>query len=206
MTAPSKPRSQAFALLLLTAALAGLVALYGRVVNREIDVSPLAPSPAAGSAGGAADIRIATPLDKRSIASLGETLKRPLFSATRRPPEPKVVVPPAPPPVVPPVAATPPPPPPPRVVPPPAPPPPSPVGVRVLGIVKDGEAALRALLRDTGEARGTWVSEGTQFKVWRVARITPAAVVLEAGGRRHELKMFAVDTGSDGRQPVPKTR
>jgi hypothetical protein len=195
MTAPASPRSQTFALLMLTAVLAGLVALYGRVVNRDIDISPLAAPAAAGSAGGGGDIKIATPLDQRPIASLTETIRRPMFSPTRRPPEPKIVA--APPPVVPPVAAK---------TPPPVMQPPAPAGVRVLGIVRDGDTALRALLRGSGEAHGTWVNEGGQFKSWRVARITPASVVLEAGGVRHELKIFAADPGADGTASAPKNR
>ncbi len=128
--------------------------------------------------------------DVPELASLGETLARPLFQGTRRPPQPRVETPPT---EVKPLeteAA-------PADEPPPAvaqaeasaasPPPPLPEGLRLVGVAGSGRTPTRALLRLGDSARGVWYAEGEILQGWRVAQIGPGEVWLEASGHRQQL-------------------
>ncbi len=165
----------------------GAAGLLWHAATMPIDTSPLA--------GDASAIAPATPLspprarDVPELASLGETLARPLFQSTRRPPQPRVETPPTevkplqteaapadePPPAVVQAEAT------------AASPPPLPEGLRLVGVAGSGRTPTRALLRLGDSARGVWYAEGEIVQGWRLAQIGPGEVWLEASGHRQQL-------------------
>ena len=170
-------RSGVVSLVLLNLALGGLayVAATGDLVAL---MSPSRDGSLAG-AGSAGVGAIAPPLAPVEVPSaptlneIGETLKRPLFRADRRP---YVAPPPAPAPVPQVVAAAP--------VAPPLPPP----NVKLAGIVTAGGTA-RALLRTPTEASGTWKRAGDVVDGWRLDRIGLSDIEFVVGQRRIVVRL-----------------
>lgn len=109
--------------------------------------------------------------------SFPETLVRPLFSATRRPPEAR---PPEP------VAAPPqfndtPPPPPVQVS--------SPGPLILKGIFISDERRL-ALIQAPSAPEGLWLAQGAEIEGWKVSRIDKQAIAIEANGQTADLTLY----------------
>lgn len=167
---PGQQRSRLPALLAIAACL-GLALLNWRILNMDIDTSPVAPG-GAGSEATLAEIEGLPPADAIAANSaFPETLARPLFRSNRRPPDPKK----------PEVAAQ-----------------HSaqqqkaaslPDGLALVGIIKDS-GAERALLRARGSEQGQWVGVGYVLDGWRLSRIESGSVIFESGGQKQALSLF----------------
>ena len=159
--------------LLAIGAVAGLVLMNWHLMSLEIDISPAAPDAAADAvplfpleepAGVSAEAR---------QAAFPETLARPLFRASRRPfeaPAPKAAAPAR-------TAA------PTRVA-------ALPDDLALVGIMKEGDQAGRALIRLGLSPTGQWVEVGHVLDGWRLTRIEPGGILFEADGQQHRLTLF----------------
>ena len=121
-------------------------------------------------AGGRADVN---PLARLELKDFAQTLQRPLFSATRRPP------PPAPAPM-------------PREAPPPAPP--EPPSLMLLGVVTDEQGA-RALVRPNPTAKIRSLRRGDEIEGWRVVEIGRQRIVIGRDARTSTVAMFTAKPG-----------
>lgn len=149
-----------------------------------VDIASLMPAPEVVAINAGTDSERRDQRELRQppeLASLGETLRRPLFRADRRPyaappPAPPVVTAPAPV-----AAATPARPPEPKRSPPKA---------RLAGIVEIG-GKMRALLRSPSEPNGTWLLAGEHIEGWQVERIGRSEIELSAGKQRLVMPLEA---------------
>lgn len=150
--------------LLLTASVIGLGALNWHVLTTEIDVSPIHPP--ARPKQTAAPVEALPQNPVKSLADFGETLERPLFSVTRRPP---VKAEPPPPPVVQQRQDS--------------------TGIVLVGVMHDASGTRRALIRwgKDNEARWTW--PGDRINGWSVRNIAEKEVVIEASGQVESLTL-----------------
>ena len=163
-------------------ALCALVAMLGMANWWVIGLEPGA-SVAAGTTP-AADPAMRTPmgqpLDERPLSDFGEIVRRPLFTATRRPfvpaePAPRAAEP-AP-------AA-------------PARPPPN---VRLVGVVIDA-GKKRALLRTPEQPRGRWFEEGDTIDGWLLRSVAADAAVVAFGRETHELRLYPAQGSASTKQ------
>ncbi|MCL4766552.1 MAG: hypothetical protein KJZ80_10000 [Hyphomicrobiaceae bacterium] len=165
-------RRRRWALIALLAVAGGVAAAVNwHAVVMEIDISPLAPHEPERSAQHDAESPSAKPRSGGKLDAYPETVARPLFSATRRPPVK------------------------PQPKPAPAPPPALPEGLRLIGLMENGPDDSRALIR-AGQTQGSWLSVGDRIESWTVRSIGKDAVVLEAGSHSHELRLYAKEKSS----------
>jgi hypothetical protein len=158
--------------MLLIAACGGLALLNWRAGTMPIDVSPAEAISAAISvpeiAGMGSDAEIA------AAESFAETLSRPLFRASRRPPEAEKIQPkeqsrPAPRRTI---AEL-------------------PDGVELVGIMKQEGRNGRAMIRSGNAPDGYWVEVGHVLGGWRLSRIEAGSITFEADGQTKKLSLFA---------------
>ena len=128
---------------------------------------------------------LATPLDAKPVSEFRETVQRPLFNSTRKPVDrPKTA----------------------RVQ------GPTETGshldMRLVGIVKPGNAPNRALIRDADQTNGKWIAEGETFNGWKLRSVKDRSIIVEAEGRSHELTLQVVVRRSDEQDgsPEPATK
>jgi hypothetical protein len=153
-------------------ALCAVVAMLGVANWWVIGLEP-GTSVAAGTAPANAPptrTPMAPPLDERPLSEFGEIVRRPLFTATRRPyvpaeptqraAEPAPAVPTRPPP-----------------------------NVRLSGVVIDA-GKKRALLRTPEQPRGRWVEEGDTIDGWLLRSVEADAAIVALGGETHELRLY----------------
>jgi hypothetical protein len=158
--------------MLLIAACGGLALLNWRAGTMPIDVSPAEAISAAISvpeiAGMGSDAEIA------AAESFAETLSRPLFRASRRPPEAEKIQ---------------------RAEPLRAPPPRAiaelPDGLELVGIMKQEGRNGRAMIRSGDAPDGYWVEVGHVLSGWRLSRIEAGSITFEADGQTKKLSLFA---------------
>lgn len=167
-------------------ALGGIVAalalLNGYLATTSVDVSPLPPAPGPANDDRPANLDLATPLDGKALAQFAETVGRPVFSPNRKPVQ--------------------------RPRAPDNQDSPTDTGeMRLVGIIKIGDRPKRALIRIANEPTGKWVAEGEDFNGWKLRKVSERGVVLEAGGRTHELTLQVArresgepDAGEPGRK------
>jgi hypothetical protein len=137
--------------------------LAAQLVLGDVDISPIAPPGAsAGLTAGSMDGEVQFKLDSVAVESLTQTLERPLFWLTRRPKPADIVSAPANPPGL---------------------------DLRLVGVMQGDTGKLRALIVSPQQPNGRWLEEGSDVEGWRLTRIGSNAISLEAGGRRHELRM-----------------
>jgi type II secretory pathway component PulC len=79
----------------------------------------------------------------------------------------------------------------------------SPVDLRLVGIVKTGNAPARALIREGDQSTGKWISEGDTFNGWKLRSVKDRSVVVEANGRTHELMLHVVVRRADEQDGNP---
>lgn len=155
----------------ITTSLVFLCAVLGGVIYLQVNAElPLPPAPEVAS--GAAPSPQPQPPRSFSLgprAEFAETIDRPLFMSTRRPPVPGLVEPE------------------PDEEPPPAPPATLP-GFALRGVVISPEERF-ALLQVAGAAELRKVNVGEQVDGWEVASIGPNRVVLKQGAVVHELTL-----------------
>jgi len=163
--------------LLAVGAVAGLALINWHLMTMEIDISPAAPDAAADAVSLFPLEEPASVSAEAQLAAFPETLARPLFRASRRPFEadaPKAAAPAR-------TAA------PKRVA-------TLPDGLELVGIMKEGDQAGRALIRSGEPPTGKWVEVGHVLDGWRLTRIEPGGILFEADGQQQRLTLFPVRT------------
>lgn len=123
---------------------------------------------AAAHAQQAGDSRAANPLARLELEELAETLRRPLFSATRRPPPPPAPIR--------------------HETPPPAPP--EPPALTLVGVVAD-QRGMRAFVKSGTPAKTRSLSWGDDVDGWKVVEIAARRIVLEREARKFTIALFA---------------
>ena len=152
---------------LVVAVLAGAVAVLALLnwylAHTSIDISPIAPEadPAAGARKDG--FELATVLDRKSAAQFPEMVSRPVFNPNRRPVQRDRA----------------------RADDSGA----GPADMRLVGVMKLPDQPARALIRMANEATGKWITEGEQNNGWKLREVSARSVVVEAGGRSHELTL-----------------
>jgi hypothetical protein len=164
-----KGTSTAIALLAGTVGVLALLDWY--LVSSPVDTSPIAP--AAGNAdtphrGGSG---LATALDKKPVAQFEEIVSRPLFNPGRRAVQRGGDA----------AKET----------------PDEPPAMRLVGVMKTAGRPGRALIRFANEPTGRWLSEGEEHNGWRVRKVDARSVIVEGGGRSHELALSSPRRTSD---------
>lgn len=171
----------------LAAACSVLALVCGYLLATSVNTSPILPGAPLSGAGEQTGAGLATPLDAKPVSEFRETVQRPLFNSTRKPVDrPKTAR----------VQA------------------PTETGshldMRLVGIVKPGNAPNRALIRAADQTNGKWVTEGETFNGWKLRSVKDRSVIVEAEGRSHELTLqIAVrrtDDQDGSQDPVAKPR
>jgi hypothetical protein len=159
------------------AALGGLGWLNWTLAMSPVDISPHDTSAANASEQAATPASGSTPRAMTSLASLTETVARPLFSQSRRPffaPEPEKLEPAA------------------EAIPEgPAAAPSEPSRLTLVGLMAAAGERQQALIRAEGKAYGAWIGIGSEIEGWRLARIEADRVVIEKDGEEEELAIRA---------------
>ena len=166
----------------LLGTIAALGALNWQILTAPIDIRPIALDRAAPSNlvnGGAI---AGTTRRSREHGNYTETLARPMFRADRKP---FVAAPEAPPVVeetveVPPAA--------PSIAPGIEPP----QGLKLLGVMRDGDGQDRALVKSAVTPAASWLRIGDEIDGWRLAAIASSAVTLSADASSIQLELYPV--------------
>lgn len=157
----------------LALVVAGLCYLNWWQATTIIGIAPIVVEPT-GDAAPISAQPVAPASDAlKSLADFSETVTRPLFRSDRRPPVSKPSETPAstvqePPPVL-----------------------SSADTLRLIGMMRSGTQARRALIRVAGLPNATWVETGGEIGGWTVGRIEADRVLIERNGDKAELKLFA---------------
>lgn len=141
----------------------------------EIDISPIAGGGSAGPSAGEA----AAPAVLAGLEDFGETLRRPVFSKSRRP----FVPPPEPEPEAMPESE----PPPPEAEAAVEAPPPEGLALRGVAITREKRSAL---LVTAGNPNGQWIAVGGTIESWQVAEVAAGYTVLRSGQQVHTLHLY----------------
>ncbi len=157
------------------AAMAGLVGVLALlnvyVLVTPIDTSAVVPSADTAAAPDRGSSSLATALDKKPVVRFQETVGRPLFNPSRRPVQ--------------------------RDSDNARQAPDEPPDMRLVGVMKTGDRPPRALLRFAGEQTGRWLAEGEEHNGWTLRKIDARSVVVESGGRSHEVVLSGARRASD---------
>jgi general secretion pathway protein N len=155
-------------------AVLGLLGLNAHLLLAEIDTSPLPQSDAA-SAQLAMVEALPEELASAGAQSYPETIARPLFRKTRRPPEPDK------PQIADPARAA------PRQI------ARLPENLELVGIMKESGRSERALIRFGASPIGQWVEIGHVLEGWRLSRIDPGEIVFQAEGQEQRLTLHRTE-------------
>ncbi len=127
-----------------------------------------------------------------TIGDYAQTVERPVFSASRRPPKPRPPEPP--PPAAPPQAVA----EEPAPVPTAPPPAPSTDQIRLIGVMINANSR-QALVRSPAAPEGKWYAENAEFDGWKLLEIYDGGIVVQSGGAKKDLKLFF-----DAPAPLPQ--
>lgn len=114
--------------------------------------------------------------NKVDIVDLSQTLARPLFNANRRPRAPEAAIakaPEAPAPSPPQAPASP------------------PAQLHLIGLMRNGNSAPRALIRVESAPTATWINLGDEIAGWRLSEVNADHVVIEGSGQRVQLVLYS---------------
>jgi hypothetical protein len=156
----------------LALVVAGLCVLNWWQATVPIDISPLVVEPFGDSGEMTTKPTNAANNKVPALSELAETLKRPIFRSDRRPPVAK--------PAEEKPAAS-------QELPVPAA---SADTLRLVGMMRSGTAARRALIRVAGLPNAEWVEVGGQVGGWTVGTIEKDRVIVQRNGDKAELKLF----------------
>lgn len=167
----------------LAAAVAVLALVNLNIASSPVDISPLPPASAPAAEDRAAGLDLATPLDGRTPAQFAEITGRPVFNPDRKPVRRQRVA--------------------------DAPDQRLDAGeMRLVGVMRIGDRPKRALIRLANEPTGKWVAEGDEINGWKLRSVNERGVVIESGGRTHELTLQVArrdngdaGAGEPGRKP-----
>jgi hypothetical protein len=150
------------ALVAVGAAVAVLAFWNWHLAFAPVDISPLAHETKRSERPRPQEPALATPMDKKPLLAFRETVNRPLFVPDRKPVRRDQAQAKA--------ADT-------------------PANMRLVGVVKVGDAPGRALIRMASDPRGKWIAEGEQFDGWKLRQVTARSAIVEFAGRSHELTL-----------------
>ena len=161
---------RATVIIVLAASATGLVMAIYDIQRSAVETSPIVPVRRTSSALPVHQTSLSPPLASQTPANFSEIVTRPLFWPSRRPIDP---------------------------TPPPAPPietaspvnEPVPSGLRLAGIINDGEVRRRALLVWPGQPAGQWLHEGADMAGWRLLKIERFGVQVSTGSRIERLDL-----------------
>lgn len=151
---------------LVLALLAGLGLINWALLTRAPPVESPAASPAVGGAVTTAPVRAPAPVAAPALESFAEILKRPLFSATRRPPGPASAEPEVTPAVI---AETP--------------------AFRLSGVMIRKKASRALIIPGDGSA-SVWLAVGDSIGGWELKAISAGSVRLEGQGQVVTLDLY----------------
>jgi hypothetical protein len=138
-----------------------LILLVADLLQSPVDVSPVAPAMSKADARRPEVPEPATPLDKKAPAQFQATAGRPLFTPSRRPVQRTET----------------------------AAPKTEAAKLRLVGVMTQANEPPRALIRFGDEKTGKWIAEGAQLNGWRLRKVNPRSVIMEAGARLQELTL-----------------
>jgi hypothetical protein len=167
-------RLQTVLVLALGAVMAALAYVNWWVLQLEPDSAPIAERPVLASLTSTA-VEEVRPIDDRSVSDFDEIVRRPVFTASRRPfvaPEPNVREPV-------------------RLLPPP--------DLKLLGVTIDA-SRKQALLRTAQQPQGRWISEGESVEGWHLRSVRDDAAIIASGQQTHELRLYPTLGRSNGNQ------
>jgi len=163
-------RVQNLVLLILCA---GVMAL-GLVNWRIMELEPVPPLAVASSADTPeAPVASQKPIDPLALSDFEEIVRRPVFTASRRPfvPTEKAQA----------VAG------------------PASLDIRLAGVAIDINAK-RALLRTAQQPQGRWVEQGESIDGWLLKTVREDAVIVASGQQAHELRLYPAQGPSSRQQ------
>ena len=170
----------------LFGAIAALASLNWQIWSTPKDIRPIALENTASSALEANSEGPGNAQRTNSAKIYTETLTRPIFRADRKPF----------------VAEVAPPPPPPAEeaaeAPPAAPPVEPPQGLKLVGIMRDGDGQDRALLKSAQSPAASWLQTGDEIDGWRISGISGSAVTLSADTASVTLDLYPVAANHAG--------
>lgn len=165
-----RPESSGRLVVALGVIVSALAMLNWHVAYAPVDISPIVPDVGRVEDPPKKSGALLTSLDKKPLLQFRETVNRPLFTPDRKPVQrnrPETKE----------TAAG--------------------LGdMRLIGVMKLDSGPGRALIRLTKDTTGKWIAEGEQFDGWKLRQVTAGSVIVEAGGRSHELVL------QSGRQPT----
>jgi hypothetical protein len=162
----------------LLAGVAGLLAaLDFHLLQSSVDIAPVPPAARKDEARLPGVPEPVTSLDKKTAEQFRETVDRPLFSPSRTPVQRKQTV-----------AAE---------------EPGARSKLRLIGVMRLGDEAPRALMRFGDEPTGKWITEGAEFRGWRLRKVKARSVIVESGPRSQELTLPA-NVPTKGADPKPE--
>ena len=156
----------------LALVVAGLCYLNWWQANSIIDIAPIVPEPAHDAGPDLAQPLAPAKDALKSLADFSQTVSRPLFRSDRRPPVAKPTE--QPPPTIQEQPAA----------------PSSADTLRLIGMMRSGTSARRALIRVAGLPTATWVETGGEIGGWTVGKIEADRVMIQRNGDKAELKLF----------------
>jgi hypothetical protein len=162
-------------LTMLGAGVAALLVLNLYLFQAPIDTSPIPPGTSKADRPNDGPSDLATPLDKKPVARFVEIVSRPLFTPDRKPVQrdrsQSSDT----------IAGT--------------------GDMRLVGVIKVDRQPARALIRLSSQSTGKWISEGEEFDGWKLRQVRERSVIVESGGRTHELELQAARRQTD--DPAP---
>ena len=168
--------SSTFPVVILAAAIVVAGVVGARQFQTPVDVTPVMPEPVLAPDGPVADrVKGVEPVELPALASLTETVARPVFNPSRRPAqsapsEPEEAQ----------VAAN---------------PALDAVDFKLVGLMRSDKSGARALIRHGSESGGdpqaAWFSEGDKIGGWTVQRVASDRVTLSQNAQRSELLLYA---------------
>jgi hypothetical protein len=160
-----RPHSNRPAIVLLAGAIGMLLALNWYLFQSPVDISPIDLVKSSSNKQVLPSLKLATPLDNKPANQFHEAVNRPLFNPSRRQIKRDAVATDS-------VDS-------------------QPSELQLVGVMKSSGSGARALIRFTGAGAGKWIAEGEQFNGWTLRTIGERSVMVEAGGRSHELTLDA---------------
>lgn len=171
----------------LALAIAGLGYLNWWLATSSVDISPIAPAgPSGSTAPSAQGLRLISEAHVQPLSELRETVMRPVFRPDRRPPGVMQAASEAP-------AA-------PEMAPNQSPA----DNLKLVGMMRSGTSAQRALIRVAGLPDAAWVEVGAEIGGWTVGRIETDRVLIERNGDKAELKLFTPRLSAPDSTGTPK--
>jgi hypothetical protein len=172
----------------LLSAVAALAALNWQILTTPTDIRPIALDTAARTDLAPGSVPTGTDRQENRARNYTDTLARPMFRADRKPFVAEVTPPP-------PVEET-------VQEQPAAPQTQPPEGLKLVGIMRDGEGRDRALVKSAQSPTASWVGIGDEIDGWSISEIAPSAVTLSADASNIKLELYPI-AASQAEKPAP---